>query len=112
MQFSELPEFSSELKRLLKKYRSLKEDLERFKPLLQATPRGNESKHWNCLHRNKRVEVYKVRLTCSYLNASTIRVIYAYRVADTAIDFIELYYKGEKENEDRERIKSYLKDAI
>jgi len=35
---------------------------------------------------------------------SGIRVIYAYHVAASKVDFIEIYFKGEKENEDRERM--------
>ncbi len=112
MEFAELPEFSRELKRLQKKYRSLEKDLERFRPYLQEKPRGNNSKHWNCLHKNEQVEIYKIRLACSYLNASTMRVIYGYRQGANAIDFIEIYYKSEKENEDRERIKRYLKGFV
>ena len=41
---------------------------------------------------------------------SGIRVIYAYHVAASKVEFIEIYFKGEKENEDRERIKEYLKN--
>lgn len=43
---------------------------------------------------------------------SGIRVIYAYHIAASKVDFIEIYFKGEKENEDRERIKEYLKNQI
>jgi len=35
---------------------------------------------------------------------SGIRVIYAYFESDDRIELIEIYYKGDKENEDRERI--------
>ncbi len=110
MEYTELPEFSRELKRLQKKYRSLHSDLEEFKKYLQEVPEGNDSKHWNCLHRNGRVCVYKVRLTCAYLNESTMRVIYGFYLLENRIDLIEIYYKGEKENEDRERIKTWLKE--
>ena len=41
---------------------------------------------------------------------SGIRVIYAYYVLTNTVDFIEMYFKGESENEDRERIKQYLAD--
>lgn len=108
MTFAELPEFARDLKRLLKKYPSLKKDLERLKPYLQESPKGNNSKHWNCLHKNETVEIYKVRLACSYLNAGTMRIVYGYRVEDRVIDFIELYYKGEKDRHDEKRIKNYL----
>ena len=51
---------------------------------------------------------YRVRLTCAYLRENTMRVIYVYRAEISAIDFVELYYKGGKENEDREHLKTYL----
>ena len=108
MDFSELPEFSRELKKLQKKYRSLAKDMESLKPYLVETPEGNESKHWNCLHRREGIAVFKVRLTCSYLRSDKMRVIYAYQADSKRIEFIELYYKGEKDNEDRGRIKRYL----
>lgn len=40
---------------------------------------------------------------------SGIRVIYAYFAEEDKIEFIEIYFKGNKENEDTERIKEYLK---
>lgn len=39
---------------------------------------------------------------------SGIRIIYAYYVLTNKIDFIEIYFKGESDNEDKERIKNYL----
>jgi len=41
---------------------------------------------------------------------SGIRVIYAFHTASFKVDFIEIYFKGEKENEDFGRIKEYLKN--
>jgi hypothetical protein len=38
---------------------------------------------------------------------SGIRVIYAYFEEKDKIELIEIYYKGDKENEDRERILKY-----
>jgi hypothetical protein len=38
---------------------------------------------------------------------SGIRVTYAYFSVEGRIEFIEIYYKGDQENEDRERIKKY-----
>jgi len=108
MEFHELPEFTRDLRRLKKKYRSLEEDISAFKEVLEKLPHGNDGKHWNCLHEYEQVKVYKVRLACAYLRKSTMRIIYAYRDAEIRIDFIELYYKGEKDNEDRARIKVYL----
>lgn len=109
MEFSELPEFLHDLKRLKKKYSSLDEDISLLKEVLRRFPQGRGEKHWNCLHREEKISVFKTRLACRYLRADKMRVIYAQHSEQAKIVFIELYYKGEKENEDRERIKQYLK---
>ncbi len=44
------------------------------------------------------------------LKRSTLRLTYAYHEDENKIYFIEIYFKGDKENEDRERIKEYLKE--
>jgi hypothetical protein len=38
---------------------------------------------------------------------SGMRVIYAYFEEENRIELIEIYYKGDKENEDKKRIKKY-----
>ena len=107
MEFAELPEFTRDLKRLQKKYRSLNDDIGRLRRVLEKFPQGTGGKHWNCLNEREGVEIYKVRLACTYLRENTMRIIYAYNPPNT-IDFIELYYKGEKERHDEKRLKDYL----
>jgi|SRR3989338_2969859 len=109
MEYAELPEFSREKKRLSKKYRSLSDDIDELKRTLEKLSVNNASKHWNCLYRNEQVCVYKIRLACRYLRATTMRVVYARHIDSSRIVFIELYYKGEKELEDGQRIKDYLR---
>lgn len=55
--------------------------------------------------------VYKVKkFACKSLKGkgvhSGIRLIYAYFANEDIIEFIEIYHKSDKENEDRERIKA------
>lgn len=109
MEYVELPEFSRELKRLRKKYRSLSGDLEKLKQTLAKLNIGDGGNHWNCLYRSESVAVYKIRLACQYLRATTLRVIYAHHKEPSRIVFIEIYFKGDKEDEDQKRIKDYLK---
>ncbi len=57
-------------------------------------------------------QIYKVtKFACKSLKGtgsrSGIRIIYAYYEKEDIIEFIEIYYKGDKENEDRERINKY-----
>jgi len=109
MNFDELPEFQKEFKWLAKKYKSLFQDLEEFKRVVTVAPIGN-SKHFNVITKNEQCAIVKARLFCRYLKGSSLRIIYSYKESRAAIEFIEMYFKGEKENEDRERIKEYLKN--
>ena len=108
MSFDELPEFQKEFKRLVKKYKSLSQDLEEFKRVVVVAPLGN-SKHFNIITKNEQCAIVKARLFCRYLKGSSLRIIYAFYGNNLKIDFIEIYFKGNKENEDRKRIKEYLK---
>ena len=109
MNFNELPEFQKELKWLGKKYKSLLNDLQEFRNVVSAVPLGN-SKHFNVIMQTEILHIIKARLFCRYLKGTSLRIIYAYFKQNQQIEFIELYYKGDKENEDRERIKKYLKN--
>ena len=107
MNFDELPEFQKEYKRLARKYRSLSEDLKEFRKVVSVIPLGN-SKHFAVIERNDVLCIVKARLFCRYLKGSSLRVIYSYSERAQRIEFIEIYYKGDKGNEDRKRIQQYL----
>jgi hypothetical protein len=114
MEFYRTQKFSKELKRLSKKYRSLANDLEKLERVLEKLPQGTGSKHWNKLHcsADSLMIIFKVRLACLSLKGqSSFRVVYACHIIDNKtvrIDYIELYYKSEKENEDRDLMKEYI----
>jgi len=60
-------------------------------------------------------QIYKARkFACKSLKGigsrSGIRIIYAYYEKEDKIEFIEIYFKGDKEAEDRERILKHYKD--
>ncbi len=107
--FNELPEFSKEYKRYLKKYKTLDSDFLNFKKIILSIPCG-VGKHFNIITVSDDVKIIKARLFCRYLKGASLRIIYAFHCANLKIDFIEIYFKGDKENEDRERIKEYLKN--
>jgi len=110
-----LQEFKKDLKKL-RRFRTLKEDLDIFiekqlrlyhklkidnKGIVQISNLGIDYPN-----------IYKARkFACRSLkgkgSASGIRVIYAYFEEEDCVEFIEIYYKGDKENEDRERILRY-----
>jgi len=115
MNFNELLEFQKECKQLGKKYKSLlndiqgfKNDLQNFKDVISVTPLSN-SKHFIIVAQTESAKIIKARLFCRYLKGSSLRIVYSYIEEKKRIDFIELYFKGNKENEDRKRIKKYLK---
>ena len=108
-----ISEFDKDFKRLAKRFKTLNEDLEIFIntqlnlyhkqgidnngvfqiPGLQVThPKIYKAKKFACR-----------ALKGSGVN-SGIRVIYAYFEAEDKVELIEIYYKGDKENEDRARI--------
>jgi hypothetical protein len=114
MNFKCTREFLKDFKRLSKKFKTLDKDLNEFKKILNESPLGI-GKHFNVITKSGQVYIVKARFFCQSLKNKNLRMIYAYienrsTVEMTDIEFIELYFKGEKENEDRERIKEYLKN--
>ena len=105
--FDELPEFQKDCKRLGKKYKSLIDDLKEFRNVVSIVPLGN-SKHFIIITQIKVLYIVKARLFCRYLKGSSLRVIYAYFEQEQRIEFIEVYFKGYKENENHDRIMKYL----
>jgi len=109
--------FQKDLKRLLKKFQTLEEDLETAKrnaiELYHLKNINNRSVFPIPDFCNEMIQICKIKkFACKALKGrgvmSGIRVIYAYHVAISKVEFIEMYFKGDKENEDRERIKKYL----
>ena len=114
VRFETLPEFKKDLKRLLKKYRSLNEDLEVLMKDLNDEP--GESPPFSFRIDNLGIEtcVIKVKkVACKALKGkgvnSGLRLVYAYFIEEGKIVFIELYHKSDKESEDRERITNNFK---
>ena len=109
-----LPAFEREIRKMSKRFRTLEDDLSVFidtelylfhklnidnKGIFRITELSYENP-----------PVYKAKkFACKSLKGkgvhSGIRVIYAYYREMDRIELIEIYYKGDKENEDRDRIK-------
>lgn len=112
--FEELPEFNSDLKRLLKKYRSLNDDLEVLRKVLNAEPDENPPFSFRIPGLKIQTCVIKIKkVACKSLKGrgvnSGLRVVYAYYKEEQKIVFAEIYHKSEKENEDSERITKNFK---
>jgi hypothetical protein len=112
-----LPEFENDIKKIKKKFRTIEDDLNVFIK--------NELNLYHKLKIDNRgvfpvpgfgvktPKIYKVKkFACKSLKGkgagSGIRIIYSYYESEDKIELIEIYYKGDKENEDRNRILKYL----
>jgi len=109
MTFDELVEFNKDLKTLLKKYRTLKEDLEVVKKVLEVTPQERPPFSFRIDNLGFETCVIKVKkIACKALKGrgvnSGLRLIYAHFEVEQKITFIEIYHKNDKENEDKQRI--------
>lgn len=109
MTFNELAEFKKDLKGLLKKYRTLNEDLEIVKKVLEVMPDERPPFSFRIEGLGLKTCVIKVKkIACKALKGrgvnSGLRLIYAHFNEEQRITFIELRHKNEKENEDRQRI--------
>ncbi len=113
-----LPEFEDDIKKLGKKFKTIEDDLRIF-----------IEKQLNLYHKLKidnngifqitglSIDVPKLyqakKFACRSLKTkgvqSGIRVIYAYYQEKDSIELVEIYFKGDKENEDRSRILKYYK---
>ena len=105
--FDSLPEFEKEFKQLLKKYRTLNDDLEKLKQVLLACPTGI-GKNFTVLHSEGKINIVKARMACQALRNRSLRVIYAFHEEESKIIFIELYFKGNKETENKKRIIDFI----
>ena len=105
--FNKTPEFEKELSRLSKKYKSLHKDIADLEDVIRIFPTGS-GKNFKILHSSK-IKIIKTRLACTSLRERSMRVIYAYRDDTVTFVYIEIYFKGDKENEDKERIDVYLR---
>ena len=109
IEFDELSEFKKDLKYLLKKYRSLNEDLEVVKLDLNDEPGESPPFSFRIDNLGLTTCIIKVKkIACKALKGrgvnSGFRLIYAHFPDEEKIIFIELYHKNDKENEDRQRI--------
>ncbi|MEW6455329.1 MAG: hypothetical protein AB1410_01265 [Acidobacteriota bacterium] len=111
-----LPEFEKDMKKLLKRFKTLEDDLKNFIKtelnLYHKLKRDNKGIFQIQGLQIKSPKIYKAKkFTCRSLKGkgvqSGIRVVYAYFEEKDKIELIEIYYKGDKENEDRNRILKY-----
>jgi len=114
-----LAEFEKDLKKLSKRFRTLEDDLAVFiEKQLQLYHKLKIDNKGIFQISNLGIEypkIYKARkFACRALKgagaASGLRIIYAYLDKEDVIELVEIYYKGDKENENRDRISQYYLD--
>ncbi len=120
IEYVELPEFKKDFNRLKKRFRTLPDDFEIAKKAAIDLfhIRGiNNLSTFEMPYYSGVLSVYKLKkFACHYLKGrgvrSGIRVIYSWNEDRKVATFIEMYFKGDKVNEDRVRIKQYLKSLV
>ena len=117
-EIKKLPEFKKDFKKLLKKFRTLDEDLNNFiKTQLNLYHKLKQDNRGIFQIDNIDItypKIYKAKkFTCKSLKGrgakSGIRIIYAYYENENIIELIEIYFKGKQTNENRERIIEHYK---
>ncbi|MFA4917726.1 MAG: hypothetical protein WC581_00585 [Thermodesulfovibrionales bacterium] len=112
-QITHAPEFEKDLKKLLRRFASLEEDLHIFIKVAMNAFHKQNIDSGAVLHISeigiRSPKIYKAKkFACKALKGkgvqSGIRIIYAYHEEEDRIEFIEIYYKGDKASEDRARI--------
>ena len=114
-----LHDFKKDFKKLEKNYPTLKQDLEVFvNTQLKLSHKLDVDNSGIVQISGLSISVPKIykarKFTCKSLKGrgsySGIRIIYAYFKDDDRIELVEMYFKGDKENEDRQRILKYYSD--
>ena len=115
--YKETDSFLRGLKKLQKKFSTLDEDLKVAKTnAIELYHIQNVDNHCVFPIPGLKIEKPKIlklkKFACKALKGrgvkSGIRIIYAFYQETLIVEFIEIYFKGDKENEDKQRIVEYL----
>jgi mRNA-degrading endonuclease RelE of RelBE toxin-antitoxin system len=118
IEYFETSLFKKDAKKLLKRFRTLKDDLENLKKnqieLLHVYNVDNQGTFEIKGFSNSEFEIYKIkRFACMSLKGrgcnSGLRLIYAINKVEKSVFLLEIYFKGDKENEGTSRITDFLK---
>lgn len=108
MKFIETPPFKKNVKELTKRFRTLPLAIEVRKNVLTATPIHYLAQAISGLGNEIPLPVYKLKFSCANLAGNRLRLIYTYDAPNETITFIEVYFKGDKENEDQNLITQFF----
>lgn len=111
------PEFEKDYKSLLKRFKSLNQDFEIMKKYTIETyfEKGEPTTAFVQIegfcdenYSSNKVRKFSCRTLKGRGAASGIRVIFVWQELLRKITFIEIYFKGDRENENRERLKKFI----
>lgn len=113
-----LPEFEKDIHKLSRRFKTIEDDLrifiEKELKLFHKLKIDNQGIFHIPGLQIENPKIFKAKkFACRSLKGkgvhSGIKLIYAYFEEENIIELIEIYYKGDKENEDRRRIFKYYK---
>lgn len=116
-----IPEFDKDFKKLLKRFKTLETDFETMKKYSIETfyDKGIPTKAFVPIEGMCGEDFIsnKVRkFSCLSLkgrgSASGIRVIFVWEEDIRNVTFVEIYFKGDKKNEDRERLQRFIDERF
>ena len=108
MIFTYLSEFEKDLKRLLKKYISLNEDLNKIKLILEVYPFARPPFSFLIYNKSNTTSIIKIKkIACRSLRGKGVntglRIIYNFNQEANTIELIELYHKNDQAVENQNR---------
>lgn len=119
MNYKTTDAFLKDFKKLEKRFKTLASDLEVAKrnaiELTHTMGIDNRSVFRIQGIGSEQVHIYKLKkFACKSLKGTSshsgIRIVYAFMPKEKTVVFLEIYYKGDQELEDRQRIKNYLEN--
>lgn len=119
MNYKTTEAFSKDFKRLEKRFKTLASDIEVARrnaiELTHERDIDNRSVFRISGVGSDQVHIYKLKkFACKSLKGTSshsgIRIVYAYIPKEQTVVFLEIYYKGDQELEDQQRIKNYLEN--
>ena len=118
LEIRRLPEFEKDIHKLSRRFKTIEDDLrifiEKELKLFHKLKIDNKGIFHIPGLQIENPKIFKAKkFACRSLKGkgihSGIRLIYAYFEEENIIELIEIYYKGDKENEDKQRIFKYYK---
>jgi mRNA-degrading endonuclease RelE of RelBE toxin-antitoxin system len=119
--YSSIPEFEKDFKKLEKRYKTLSEDFENMKKnLLEVHYIKGSPLPPNTIvdieglcgetYKSKKVRKFACKALKNFGNRSGIRIIFVLEPDNLKITFIEIYHKNDKSTENKERLKDFIKN--